>query len=294
MTAVSGYRLSALLEGGSFFEGPRWRDGCWFVSDYFEHRVLAVHPDGAVDVVLEVPGQPSGLGWLPDGSLLIASMLDKRLLRRFPDGQVSVHADLSALCPGPINDMVVDRRGRAYVGNSGFDPSSHDPRKDGIPTSSLVRVDPDGSARRVADDIQYPNGSVITADGRTLIVGESMGARYTAFTIAEDGTLAERRVWGQLPADPPIAPDGCTMDGEGHIWMADALGGPCRRLAPGGLTVDEISPPEGKTFFACMLGGDDGRSLLLCAAGPSAYEGTERGGSVLLTTTVDVPHVGLP
>ena len=286
--------LSVLLEGGGFFEGPRWHDGRWFVSDFQEHHVLAVRVDGEVEEVMTgVEGQPSGLGWMPDGSLLVVSMLDKRILRQLADGSVVEHADLSDLCPGHTNDMVVDLFGRAYVGNLGFDIHDWDPEK-GAPPTVLVRVDPDGTPTVVAEELHVPNGSVITPDGGTLIVGEATAARYTAFTIQDDGSLSDRRLWGQLPPEPPAGPDGCTLDAEGHIWMADPSGGPCRRLAPGAETVDQIQPPDGMTIFACMLGGDDGRTLLLCAAAPNAWSGKPEGTAVLLTTTVEVPHAGLP
>ena len=295
--------LSTLFEGGYFFEGPRWRDGRWWVSDFYGHLVRAIDPGGAAEEVLEVEQQPSGLGWMPDGSLLVVSMRDHRVLRRSPDGEVTVHADISEHCGGHANDMVVDQRGRAYVGNFGFDlMGGGDPA-----TTNLVRVDPDGSVAVAAEDLMFPNGTVITPDGGTLIVGETAGARYTAFTIDDDGGLSDRRVWAQLAPTPEIAPleemipkigfgpDGCALDAEGHIWSADSLGGRACRIAPGGEIVDEIRAPEGFGFFACMLGGDDGRTLLLCAAPDFAeHARSEKAEAVLFTTTVDVPHAGLP
>lgn len=292
-----------LVRGGSFFEGPRWHDGRWWVSDFYRHAVLAVSPDGREEQVMEVPGQPSGLGWLPDGSLLVVSMRDHRLLRRSPSGEVSEVADLSAHCGGHANDMVVDGRGHAYVGNFGFDlMGGGDPR-----TATLVRVDPDGSVAVAAEDVAFPNGSVVTPDGSTLIVGETLGCRYTAWSIAADGTLSDRRVWAQIAPSPPygafaemlpllvVAPDGCCLDADGHIWAADAVGARAIRVAPGGAIVDEVRAPEGLGVFACMLGGADGRTLMLCSA-PDYFEHARREAreAVLLTTTVDVPHAGLP
>ena len=237
---------------------------------------------------MRVEGQPSGLGWLPDGSLLVVSMKDRTLLRRAPTGELSVHAGVGALCGGPLNDMVVDAEGRAYVGNFGFDLMA---RADPEPTG-LVRVDPDGSVTLAADDLLVPNGTVIADDRRTLIVGETYGRRYVAFSIEADGSLAERRVWAEVPT---IYPDGCTLDAEGHIWSADARGGRACRLAPGGEIVDEVAAPDGLQFFACMLGGDDGRTLLLCAAPDFSERRRSRAReAVLLTTRVDVPHAGLP
>jgi sugar lactone lactonase YvrE len=295
--------LDTLLDGGSFFEGPRWHDGRWFVSDFYNERVLAVGTDGSSEEVMAVEQRPSGLGWMPDGSMLVASMRDHRVLRRSPDGSVTEHADVSAYCGGVLNDMVVDAQGRAYLGNFGFDlMNGGDPAP-----ANLIRVDPDGSASVAAGDMLFPNGSVITPDGRTLIVGETAGARYTAFTIAGDGSLTDRRVWAQVTPAPPITtlqetlsklefgPDGCALDAEEHIWSADEVGARCVRLAPGGAIVDEIPMPERLDVFACMLGGDDGRTLLMCAA-PDFLEHTRIGATdaVLLTTTVDVPHAGLP
>ena len=295
--------LDVLREGGAFFEGPRWHEGRWWVSDFYRHVVVTVDAGGREQEVLEVAGQPSGLGWMPDGSLLVVSMRDHRILRRTPDGEVTEHADVSEHCGGYLNDMVVDGRGRAYAGNFGFDLMGFgDPA-----TAVLIRVDPDGSASVAAEDMLFPNGSVITPDGRTLIVGETAGARYTAFTIEEDGSLTDRRVWGQVAPEPEITtlaetlaqlkfgPDGCALDAEGHIWSADEVGARCVRLAPGGAIVDEVAAPEGLNCFACMLGDDDGRTLLICAAPDFGEESRSAvREAVLLTTTVDVPHAGLP
>jgi sugar lactone lactonase YvrE len=296
-------KLDTLLEGGAFFEGPRWRDGRWWVSDFYRQLVLTVDPNGHADEVMTVEQQPSGLGWMPDGSLIVVSMKDHRLLRRTPDGEVSVHADVSEHCGGHLNDMVVGGDGRAYVGNFGFDlMGGADPAP-----AALVRVDLDGSATVAAEDLRFPNGSVITPDGKTLIVGETAGACYTAFTIGDDGSLTDQRVWGQMGFAPelgPLAetipqleygPDGCALDAEEHIWSADSVGARCCRIAPSGGIIEEIRTPEGLGIFACMLGGDDGRTLLLCAA-PDFQEAnrSQAREAVLLTTTVEVPHAGLP
>jgi sugar lactone lactonase YvrE len=295
-------QLHTLLEGGSFFESPRWHDGRWWVSDFYRHLVMTVDTDGGTAEILSVEGQPSGLGWMPDGSLLVISMRDHRILRWTADG-VTVHADVGEYCGGHLNDMVVDSRGRAYAGNFGFDLMAFgDPAP-----ATLVRVDPDGTASVVAEDMLFPNGSVITPDGRTLIVGETAGARYTAFTIEDDGSLTDRRIWAQVAPTPEITtfeetlgrlkfgPDGCGLDAEGHIWSADEIGARCARLAPGGEIVDEIAAPDGLDCFACMLGGEDGRTLLICAA-PDFAEANRSAAreAVLLTTSVDVPHAGLP
>lgn len=282
--------LNVLVGTGTFYEGPRWHEGRWWVSDFYRQTVFAVTPEGELEAVMKVDQQPSGLGWLPDGTMLIVSMKDRRLLRRTTDGQVDVVADLSHLAPWHLNDMVVDQRGRAWVGNFGFDLMGGASPV----TTNLIRVDPDGTVAVVAEDLNFPNGSVVTPDGRTLIVGESGAQRYTAFTIAGDGTLADRRVWAQM-SDPAVAPDGCCLDMAGHIWAADAYGNRCVRVAEGGAIVDEIRPPDGLGVYACMLGGHDGRTLLLCSA-PTFHE-QERvsaNDAVLFTVEVEVPHAGCP
>jgi sugar lactone lactonase YvrE len=278
--------MRTLFGGGSFFESPRWHDGRWWVSDFFRKVVLAIDTDGRAEEIARVEGQPSGLGWLPDGTLLVVSMLDRRILR---SGDLTVHADVAELCDWHANDMVVASGGRAYVGNFGFDLDGAEP----TPTN-VVRVDPDGSACVAADGLLFPNGSVITPDGRTLIVGETFGRRYTAFTIADDGALTDRRVWADLSA-ARIAPDGCTLDADGCIWSADAAHERCCRIAEGGEVVDEVALPAGLRCFACMLGGEDGRTLLLCGAPDyDARRRVESRDAVLLTTRVAVPHAGLP
>lgn len=295
--------LTPLYEGGHYYEGPRWHEGRWYVSDFYDRAVYAVGEDGSSEEVMQVPQQPSGMGWLPDGSLLVVSMRDRTLLRRSPGGSVAVHADVSEHCGGHLNDIVVDAAGRAFVGNFGFDlMAGADPRY-----AKLVRVDPDGSVAVVADELLFPNGSVIQGD--TLIVAETFGGRFSAFTIADDGSLTDRRVWAQLSPTPPMgtlgemlaagaggfAPDGCTGDAEGHVWAADALAGRCARVAPGGEIVEEIHMPEGLGCFACALGGPDGRTLLICSA-PDFAEEARRAAreAILFTTQVDVPHGGLP
>jgi len=296
--------LTTLSDGGAFFEGPRWRDGRWWVSDFYRHGIYTVDPDGTETQVAEVPAQPSGLGWLPDGTLLVVAMKDHAVLRVGADGRTEVHADLAPFgVRGPCNDMVVSATGHAYVGSFGFDlMAGEDPTP-----SPIYGISPEGMATVAADGLHFPNGSVISPDGSTLIVGETMGCRYTAFTIEDDGSLSDRRVWGQMAPTPPMAgfaetlgavtvgPDGCALDAEDHIWAADAIGARVIRVAPGGAIVDEIPAPEGMGAFACMLGGDDGRTLLVCLA-PDFFEHARSAAreAVLATVTVDVPHAGLP
>ena len=234
---------------------------------------------------MNVPGQPSGLGWLPDGRLLVVSMLDRRLLRLDDEGLVEV-ADLSALATGPCNDMVVDAEGRAYVGNFGFDRhQGEEPR-----TAVLVRVDPDGRVTVADEELWFPNGSVITPDGRTLIVGETRAARLTAWDRAPDGSLSRRRVFAELGQN---VPDGICLDAEGAVWCADPRNNEIIRVVEGGEVVQRIS--SGRLgAYACMLGGEDRRTLFVCTnatSGPAAAEA--RAGRVEYAR-VDVPGAGLP
>jgi sugar lactone lactonase YvrE len=293
--------IETVAEGFAFLECPRWHeDRLWFV-DFYTYRVYSAHSDGSgVRVEAEVPGQPSGLGWLPDGRLLIVSMKDARVLRREPDGNLVTHADLSAMVGGHPNDMVVDRHGRAFVGEFGFDLMSGAP----LAPANLLRVDPDGTVTQAADDLRFPNGSVITEDD-VLVVGETFGNRVTAFDITDDGSLVNRRIWAQFGGLPnssdlnvalgelSVAPDGCCLDAEGALWIADAHGGRVIRVLEGGDIDDEIRVGSG--VFACMLGGADGRSLFICAAPDFAEEARKAAREgVLLATRVEVPHAGLP
>src|SRR5215469_8795145 len=285
----------------AYLEGPRWHDERIWFSDFYTYRVYSAAEDGSdLRVEAEVPQQPSGLGWLPDGRLLIVSMRDARVLRREPDGTLVCHADVSEHVNGLLNDMVVDSRGRAFVGEFGFDLMGGADLKPGV----LLRVDPDGTVTKVAGDLWFPNGSVITDDG-TLLVDETFGNRVTAFDIAEDGTLTNRRVWakfGELPAERElgkmlpeivIAPDGCCLDADGQLWIADGLGGRIIRVREGGEITEEI--PAGSGVFACMLGGTDGRTLFACTAPDFAEEARKhaREGS-LVAARVDTPRAGLP
>ena len=280
-------KVEILLKGGSFFEGPRWRDGHWYVSDFYQHHVLKVSPSSKAETFLEVPQQPSGIGWLPDGSMLVSSMKDMKLLRRAPDGKVSVHADVSAFCGGWLNDIVADGKGRAWCGNFGYNHFASEAPK----TTNIILVKPNGLASIAANGFGFPNGSVVTPDNNTLIVGETTGACYTAFDIGEDGKLSRRRVWAALP---DLIPDGCCLDAQGRIWSADPIKSRVRLIAEGGAIVEEIETP-GQGPFACMLGGVDGRTLLLACSPPGI--GADREGKTdgcLLTTRVDVPHAGYP
>jgi sugar lactone lactonase YvrE len=296
----SGRKLETLVGGGAFFECPRWHDGHLWVSDYWRHQILAITPDGATEPVAEVPGSPSGLGWLPDGTLLVVSMFDTKLLR-VQDGATVVHADLSAHSGPQSNDMVVDAAGRAYVSTTDFTAFAE------MPATNLVRVDPDGSVSVAAEGLLFPNGSVITPDGATLIVAESWGQRLTAFDLEVDGSLANRRDWArfappQAPAGPGrpaqwgCAPDGITLDAEGAVWVADAANKRAIRVREGGQILEEIGAGD-LDVIACALGGDDGRTLFLCATPDFRLppeEAARTRPARILTCRVDVPHAGRP
>ena len=278
------------VDGLHFGEGPRWHDGRLWFSDFFDHAVKAADLDGNVEIIVEVPNQPSGLGWLPDGRLLVVSMLDRKLLRLDATGLV-VHADLSGIATFHCNDMVVDAAGRAYVGNFGFDLdhafatrgtadtfANHD-------TAVLARVDPDGSVHVAAADLHFPNGAVITPDGSTLIVAETLAGRLTAFDIAADGSLSGRRVWAELGRR---VPDGICLDADGRIWVANPVGAECFLVAEGGAIVESVA--TGQPCLACALGGTDGRTLFMITAQSSVAEiaSTTRTGRIL-TAIVATP-----
>ena len=209
-------------------------------------------------------------------------MHQRAILRREPGGELVVHADLSEVARGDTNDMVVNADGTAYVGNFGGLSEGTGPEAD------LVMVRPDGRVEIAAKDLLFPNGSVISADGRQLIVGESIGRRYRAFPIHADGTLGEGQVWAEVPGR---APDGCTLDAEGAIWFGDAIGHEIVRVREGGEVAELVETPD--PTFACCLGGDDGRTMyLVTAATPPGN--LEPGSGKLYRFTADVPHAGLP
>lgn len=283
MTASLPFEL--LLDGLTFPEAPRWRAGELWFSDFYSLRVLAVDLRGRSRTIAEVPKRPSGLGWTPQGALLIVSMLDRCVLR-LEAGQLTKFADLSALAGGPCNDMVVDTHGRAYVGNFGYDRHAGEAPR----TTCIARVDPDGHVTRAADDLMFPNGTVITPDGRTLIVGETFAQRLTAFDIEADGTLTNRRVFAQVDG---MSPDGICLDAQGAVWVADPFGKQLLRVLEGGRIDRRIATGE-RGPYACMLGESDRRTLFVCTnSGSGPAMGQKRDGRIELMR-VDVPGAGLP
>jgi sugar lactone lactonase YvrE len=281
------------LSGLYFGECPRWRDGRLWYSDFFDHAVFSVSPEGERRIEVEFDGEPAGLGWLPDGRLLINSRLDRAVFRREHDGTLVRHGDLTPWATWHANDMVVASNGQAYAGNFGFDL---DGLYDGtvepsaIASTSLVRVDPDGTSCEAAADIAFPNGTVLADDERTLIIAESMGQQLSAFDRQPDGSLTGRRVWAALPG---IAPDGICLCADGTVWVANAMGSECVRVAEGGDIVERVVTSQG--CFACMLGGDDRLTLYLVTAASSdaAKARAERNGALEQIRTT-VPGAGLP
>ncbi len=287
-SALVPRKLRILVEGLTYGESPRWRDGKLWFSDFYSHRVLRCDADGSqLETICEVPGQPSGLGWLPDGRILVVSMTDRRVLRREPDGTLAEHADLAAIATWHCNEMVVSERGDAYVGNFGFDLEAAELE----PVEAAVAlVTPDGRVSVAADGLAFPNGSVITPDGRTMVVAETMGQRLTAFEIGPDGALSDRRIWAETPG---AYPDGICFDAEGAVWFADALGRACIRVHEGGEVAERIEIARG--CFACMLGGPDRRTLFLMLAETADSTAViQRRDAQVAAVDVDVPGAGRP
>ena len=278
--------MKQLIEGLRFPESPRWGEGCLWFSEKRAKRIVCVD-NGTIINTLDVPGEPGGLGWDPEGRLLVVSMGDQRILRLEGHGLLKEFAHLSELVRGKCNDMVVDQRGRAYVGDFGYDLlSGEDPAP-----GHLVMVDLEGSARLVADDLGFPNGVVIHEERRLLIVAESAAGRLTAFTVDDDGGLRDRRMFAELGSG---IPDGICLDAEGAVWYADPLNCEVVRVEEGGRVLQKISTGQ-EGAFACVLGGQDGRNLYVCTYTESASVDPSAPpvGSILLAK-VDVPTAGSP
>jgi sugar lactone lactonase YvrE len=273
---------TTLLGGRAFLEGPRWHDGALWVSDMHAGEVLRVTAVGDVNVVARVAGDPSGLGWRPDGTMLIVSMRDRQLLARDPAGRVSVAADCSALAPNEINDLVVDARGHAFISQFGFDFHGGAPYR----KAPLLRADPDGAVAAASDGLKMANGMVVTGDGTTLVVAESTGQDLVAFDLAPDGALSNQRVWAPLPEYP----DGICIDAEDGVWIASPVGDRFVRVVEGGAVTDTVEVP-GRHAIACAIGGDDGHTLFLCTSPTHGQPEESRAarGARVETVTVPVP-----
>lgn len=269
--------------GLDFGEGPRWHGNRLWFSDFFRHGVFTLDGDRE-DLVVEVPGQPSGLGWLPDGRLLVVSMLDRRLLV-WDGAQLAEHADLTAVSEHECNDLVVGPDGTAYVSTFGFDlHGGAQPQ----PTRMVV-VSPEGEVRVASDEVWFPNGSVITPEGR-LIVGETFASRYTSYALDATGMPVDRRVWAEVEG---LTPDGCCLDAEGRIWSADPVARRVVLIEEGGRVLHEI--PTEQSAVACMLGGPDRRTLfILTSKGTKPDRVAGAGTGRIETVRVEVPGAGLP
>jgi len=275
-----------LVDGVDFGEGPRWHDGALWYCDFYQASIYRVTLDGERTAVFSgLDDRPSGLGWLPDGSLVVVFMTTRRIMRDY-GGTLVEHANLADIATWHCNDMVVDGRGNAYVGNFGFDLESQSE----FQPADLALVRSDGGTEVAATGLAFPNGSVITPDGKTLIVGQSFGGDYVAFTINFDGTLSDRRQWAEIPG---TAPDGCTLDAAGGIWFSDALGSQVVRVEEGGNVTHRVDTPQ--PTFACALGGDDGRTLfVLCSPGSHPDEVAGKAAGAIYTMRVEHPHAGRP
>lgn len=279
--------MTEILIGGlRFGEGPRWHDGRLWFSDMHDRKVLAVSEAGEIETIVTLQDdEPSGLGWLPDNRLLIVSMRKRQLLC-LDAGTLTVFADIAHLASYHCNDMVTDTQGRSYIGNFGFDLHTGASAR----TAEIVMVAPDGSARIVADDLSFPNGTVITPDGRTLIVGESGAGRLTAFDVADDGALSNRRLWAAMEG---AIPDGICLDEAGGIWVASPTSNEALRIKEGGEVTDRIKVKN--QAYACMLGGSDGKTLFILTSAHShpdkcAAEAT----AAIETARVSHAGAGLP
>ncbi|AET95122.1 SMP-30/gluconolaconase/LRE domain-containing protein (plasmid) [Burkholderia sp. YI23] len=273
-----------LADDFAFLEGPRWYRGALWVSDITGGKLYRVSEDGQRETLCEVAHRSSGIGFLPDGTPVIASMVDRKLMRVI-DGRLVLHADLSALAPADLNDLVVDHRGRVYVGNFGYDlfgGTSAAP-------ADLFVVEPDGRARVAASGLDFPNGVVLKDGGNTLVIAESWSNRLTAFVRDGDGALSERRVYADLGERQP---DGICIDHEGGIWVPCFNTGEVLRVLDGGVVTDRLSV-GGKRAVACQLGGDDGRTLFCCTFdGPPSDLMTGKRLAAIYTTRVAIPGGG--
>lgn len=278
-------RTHILIEGLHFPECPRWRDGRLWFSDMHGQRVMSVDPAGRSTVVARLPVQPGGLGWTLDGRLLVVSMLDRRLLRL--DGErCELVADLGGLASSHCNDMVVDGEGRAYVGTFGFDLDGGEP----FATGEIILVEPGGAVRVAAGGLRFPNGMVITPDGRTLIAAESMGPALRAYDRAPDGSLTNPRPWADLY---DVVPDGICLDAAGAAWIASPLSSEVVRVVAGGRVTERV--PVSNHAFACMLGGAERRTMFVLTADNSVPDYCRSHATGRIETfEVEVPGAGLP
>ena len=298
-----------VAENLHFSEGPRWHQNKLWFSDFYQHAVFSIDEQGILEKVVDIPNQPSGLGWMPDGSMLIVSMLDRKVMK-FKEGQLSVHADLSQLTAFRCNDMVVDEIGNAYVGNFG---SLYHAKN--IKPTCLIFVNINGDAKIIERNLDFPNGTVITPDGKKMIIGETYGGRLTSFDINSDGSLTNRQIWAQMMptsyylitkivralkipvkegrATPYPVPDGICLDDHNGVWVASPTTSEVIRYTQGGEVTQRITTPD--RAYACMLGGKTGTTLFISTAKTSDPEiaSREKNGKIY-STEVEYPRAGKP
>jgi len=275
-------KTETLVNGLCFGEGPRWHNDRLYFSDMHDNTVFAVDMSGSLETIVQLDDdEPSGLGWLPDGRMLIVSMRNRKLLV-LDGGGLTEFADLSGFATYHCNDMVTDLQGRSYVGNFGYDLHNNAE----FQKAALILVHPDGTTELAADNLSFPNGTVITPDGKTLIVGESFGARLTAFDINPDGSLANRREWAKMDG---AVPDGICLDEAGGIWVASPVSNEALRVIEGGEVTDRVKIEN--QAYACMLGGPDGKTLFIMTSRASHPDEckTEKSAAVEFVT---VKHAG--
>ena len=287
------YKTEILLDGLGFPACPRWRDDMLYFSDQHFNHVISVDMQGDAGSVAEIPGTPGGIGWLPDGRMLVVEMKMRRLMRLDSEDDLTVAADLSRMVTTQLNDMVVDREGNAYVGNFGYDI--------GDPTAEphfaqIIMVTADGEAGTMAHGLAFPNGLAITSDDSTLIVAESSAARLTAFTITLEGLLVERRIWaefdklGLVVDQNRVIPHGICLDAEGAVWMASpGTPGGVFRVREGGEIMDRVEVEH--QAFAVMLGGPERKTLFVCT---SYVDDESKLHGRIEMVEVEVPGAGLP
>ena len=302
------------LTGGLYFgEGPRWHENKLWFSDFYSHKVMTLDENNSLETVCEVPSQPSGLGWLPNGDLLIVSMLDKKILR-FSEGSISVHADLSEYVAHKCNDMVVGRDGTAYVGNFGMGDAG-----ESLNSTHLMIVKSDGTVLKGPDNLLFPNGTVITEDGKNLIIAETLGAKLTSFDIEDNGELTNRKLWARTSPLFSLliikflssmgfdlskvdfskysknlhVPDGICLDEKNGIWIASPTTKAVVRIEKGGNITDTINTPKGA--FACMLGGKERKTLYVIISNSSDPEEAQASPEgEIHSIEVEIPGVGKP
>ena len=302
------------LTGGLYFgEGPRWHENKLWFSDFYSHKVMTLDENNSLETVCDVPSQPSGLGWLPNGDLLIVSMLDRKILK-FSEGSISVHADLSEYVAHKCNDMVVSRDGTAYVGNFGMGDAG-----ESLNSTHLMIIKSDGTVLKGPDNLLFPNGTVITEDGKNLIVAETLGAKLTSFDIEDNGELTNRKLWARTSPLFSLliikslsslgfdlskidfskysknlhVPDGICLDEKNGIWIASPTTKAVVRIEKGGNITDKINTPKGA--FACMLGGKERKTLYVIISNSSDPEEAQASPEgEIHSIEVEIPGVGKP